>query len=278
MRSRARFRDARSRIHPEREMEQQRRIQTLSLGQVGYRFQFGRTVVYVDPYLSDHVETVEGPDLRRMLPAPLAPEAVADADCILITHAHIDHCDPQTVVPIAAASPGCRCFGPPPVLAVLRELGIREDRLLPASESEWFPLGPSLRAIAVPAAHPTLERDAAGRAQCIGYVIEYQGRRLYHAGDTSVAEELLMRLKELAPIEIAFLPVNERNYFKDRRRIIGNMTVREAFALAEESGARTVVPMHWDMFAPNCVAREEIELAYRLLKPAFEMKIYPTEL
>lgn len=259
-------------------MDRQRRFQALALGQVGYRLQFARTVVYVDPYLSDYVETVEGPDLRRMFAAPLAPGAVTDGDWVLITHAHIDHCDPRTVVPIAAASPRCRFVGPPPVLAVLRQHKISEERLVPASESAWFPLGPSLRAIAVPAAHPNVQRDGDGRAQCIGYVIEYLGRRVYHAGDTSVADELLLRLQKLAPIEVAFLPVNERNYFRERRGIIGNMTVREAFALADEVGVKTVVPMHWDMFAPNCVPREEIELAYRLLKPVFEMKIYPTEL
>jgi L-ascorbate metabolism protein UlaG (beta-lactamase superfamily) len=85
-------------------------------------------------------------------------------------------------------------------------------------------------------------------------------------------------LRRLAPIEIAVLPVNERNYYRDRRGIVGNMSIREAFGLAEEIGARTLVPVHWDMFAPNCVPREEIELACRLLKPACEIRIYPREL
>jgi L-ascorbate metabolism protein UlaG (beta-lactamase superfamily) len=259
-------------------MEQERKFQVLTLGQVGYRFQFASTVVYIDPYLSDFVESVEGSELRRMFAVPFAPGTVTDGDWVLITHAHIDHCDPRSVVPIAAASPNCRFVGPPPVLALLRQYGISEERLATASELAWLPLGPSLRTIVVPAAHPTVERGADGHAQCIGYVIEYLGRRIYHAGDTSVADELLTRLKELAPIDIAFLPVNERNYFKERRGIIGNMTVREAFALADAIGAQTMVPMHWDMFAPNCVPREEIELAYRLLNPAFAMKIYPTEL
>ncbi|HUF80146.1 MAG TPA: MBL fold metallo-hydrolase [Burkholderiales bacterium] len=258
--------------------EPQPRFQTLALGQVGYRFQFARSVVYVDPYLSDYVERVEGPDLRRLFPVPFAPEAVRDGDWVLITHAHIDHCDPMTVVPIAKASPRCRFVGPGPVLAVLRQQGIDEARLRPASETEWLALGDALQVIAVPAAHPTISRNGGGCAHCVGYVIEYRGRRIYHAGDTSLADELLASLKELAPIEIAFLPVNERNYFRERRGIIGNMTLREAFGLADEVGIRTVVPVHWDMFAPNCVPRQEIELAYELLKPAFEMKIYPAEL
>lgn len=259
-------------------MKHQSEFQALALGQEGYRFQFGRTVVYVDPYLSDYVETVEGPDLRRLRPIPFAPELITDSDWVLVTHVHIDHCDPLTLVPIAEKSPSCRFIGPAPVTEVLTQCGIDKKRVELANEATWSMLGESLRVIAVPAAHPTVVRDRDGCAQCIGYVIEYLGRRIYHAGDTSVTDELLWRLKELAPIEIAFLPVNERNYFRDRRGIIGNMTIREAFAFAEEIGAKTLVPMHWDMFSPNCVPREEIELAYKLFKPAFEMKFYPSRL
>ena len=54
------------------------------------------------------------------------------------------------------------------------------------------------------------------------------------AGDTSVYEELLSCLKSVAPIDVAFLPVNEGT-FRDRRGIVGNMSVREAFELADES-------------------------------------------
>jgi L-ascorbate metabolism protein UlaG (beta-lactamase superfamily) len=256
----------------------QPRFQTLPLGQVGYRFQFGRTIVYIDPYLSDYVEHVEGPELRRLIPQPIAPEMVTDGDWVLITHAHIDHCDPMTVVPISRASPQCRFMGPAPVLDVLKKQGIEETRLRAANETAWQSLAENLKIIAIPAAHPVVQRSNGDSADCVGYVIEYASRRIYHAGDTSLVDELLTSLKSLMPIEIAFLPVNERNYFRDRRGIIGNMSIREAFALADEIGVETVVPVHWDMFAPNCVPQEEIEQSYELLGPRFKMKINPREL
>ena len=259
-------------------MTQDKRFGVCALGQVGYRFQFGQTVVYVDPYLSDYVEEVEGPELRRMFPAPVAPEAVRDADWIVLTHVHIDHCDPRTVGAISRASPLSHFVGPAPVLEVLRQQGLDESRMHLAPETDWFALGEAVSITAVPAAHPQVERDRQGRAQCVGYVLEYQGRRIYHAGDTSLADELMQRLKELAPIEIAFLPMNERNYFRARRGIIGNMTIREAFGLIDEIGVKVLVPTHWDMFEPNSVPREEIEFLYALLKPACELRVYPTEL
>ncbi len=259
-------------------MKQNSKCQLVPLGQVGYRFQFGPTVVFIDPYLSDYVEEVEGPDLRRSFPAPFPADAVCDADWVLVTHAHIDHCDPRTIGPLALASPSSRFIGPPPVLRVLRRLGIDGGRLHLAPETTWLSLGDALQVTAVPAAHPQVVRDPDGHAESVGYVLEFQGRRFYHAGDTSVADELMQRLKDLAPLEIGFLPVNERNFFKDRRGIIGNMTLREAFGLADEIGTQVVVPTHWDMFKPNAVPREEIELLYQLLRPACHLALYPHEL
>jgi L-ascorbate metabolism protein UlaG (beta-lactamase superfamily) len=46
--------------------------------------------------------------------------------------------------------------------------------------------------------------------------------------------------------------------------------------MAAEIGVRTLVPMHWDMFAPNSVFREEIELVYGRLNAPFALSINPT--
>jgi L-ascorbate metabolism protein UlaG (beta-lactamase superfamily) len=247
------------------------------LGQSGFRFQFAETIVYTDPYLTDHVAEVEGEALRRLTPSPLTPSDVTDADWVLVTHLHLDHCDPTTLLPLVQASPHCRILCPGEVARYLEGLGIDASRLVPARE-EWLSLGPDLDVHPVPAAHPTIERDENGLLRYVGYVLRYQGRLLYHAGDTSADQVMIDTLKALGPIEVAILPVNERNFFKERQGIIGNMSIREAFGLAEEIDAKHVVPMHWDMFAPNSVFEEEIRLVYQLLKPPFEMTLNPQEI
>lgn len=244
------------------------------LGQSGYKMTFNDCVLYVDPYLSDNVETTEGSELRRMFKLPFSPGQVTDADWILVTHAHIDHCDLYSLLPIAKASPQSKFVCPNECVRALIAAGIPEERLVVASET-WMNIGMDTQLIAVPAAHPTIQRDEIGNLSCVGYVIEHQGRRFYHAGDTSVKKELIDRLNFLAPIEIAFLPVNECNYYRESRGIIGNMTVREAFQLATDLKVKALVPMHWDMFAPNCVYKEEIELLYRLIQPSFDLRFYP---
>lgn len=247
------------------------------LGQSGCRLGFTGCTVYLDPYLSNSVQELDAPDLARLLPIPCTPDEVTDADWVLITHEHIDHCDPHTLPQLASASPSAQFMGPAPVLNLLAQWGISAERLHLATET-WFELADGLTIHATPAAHPRIERDELGHLRHVGYVIEYQGQRLYMAGDTSVAQELIDCLTALQPIATALLPVNEHNFFRGRRGIIGNMSVREAFQLADELGMKHVVPVHWDMFAANAVGLEEIRAVYAHMRPDFQLHIQPDQL
>ncbi|HEY4216047.1 MAG TPA: MBL fold metallo-hydrolase [Gemmatimonadaceae bacterium] len=240
------------------------------LGQAGLRLQRGQVVIYVDPYLTDRVADVFGREMQRMHAPPLTPEQANDACWVLITHAHADHCDPATLVPMARASTQCRFLGPAEVRGLLTDWGIESSRICVAGE-HWVELGPDVRVHPVPAAHSKLERWPDGSSRFVGYVIEIDGKRVYHAGDTMPHEEVFAVLDRLSPINVALLPVNERNYFRDRAGIVGNMSIREAFQMASRIGVEAVVPIHWDLFGPNSVYWEEIELLYRLMAPTFQL-------
>jgi len=252
-------------------------IPVQSLGQAGVRLEFPKSTIYVDPYLSDGVEELEGVHMRRQFPKPMSAGEIGDADWVLVTHIHLDHCDLNSLLPIAHSSPSCRFLCPNECAKTLAGAGIHPSRVRVAGE-KWFRLSDDVNVVAVPAAHPQIERDGDGHLRYVGYVIESDGRRIYHAGDTSPADEMISRLEALSPIDAAFLPVNERNFYRERRGIVGNMTIREAFQLAQDLAIHTVVPVHWDMFAPNSVYREEIQLLYDLMRPSFSLKFYPKEL
>jgi L-ascorbate metabolism protein UlaG (beta-lactamase superfamily) len=153
--------------------------------------------------------------------------------------------------------------------------GIDAARIIHAEHGQPVSLGPDLEIHPVPSAHPRTERDPEGRNRWLGYVLRTGERNVYHAGDTSVDEEVISAVQVFEKIDVAFLPVNEKNYYRDRRGIVGNMSLREAFRFAEEIHAGIVVPMHWDMFEQNCTYREEIELLYAKLKPDFDLIIEP---
>jgi L-ascorbate metabolism protein UlaG (beta-lactamase superfamily) len=249
-----------------------REIAIDTLGQTGYRFGMTGLNVYIDPYLSNSVQELEDPGMARLIPVPVRGSEITDADYVFITHVHRDHCDGETLLAISGAS-ACKLAGPGPVCDRLREIGIEVERIIPAGKSP-LKLAPGLVVHPVPAAHPEIEETGSGWF-AVGYVFEYRGYRLYHAGDTSLCDEVIEAVRAVGDIDKAFLPVNERNFYKDKRGIIGNMSIREAFYMAEAINARTLVPTHWDMFAINQVFPEEIELLYNRLKPGFELEIMP---
>jgi L-ascorbate metabolism protein UlaG (beta-lactamase superfamily) len=240
-------------------------LEILGLGQSGVRMAFTDTVVYIDPYLTDRVADLHGPELARLLPAPVSPEAVRDARWVLVTHEHDDHADPATLGPIASASPEARFVCPAPVVEILTSAGVPRDRIAIAEE-RWIALSGRVSLRAVPAAHLALERGADDRATRVGYLLEADGHRVYHAGDTMPHPEIVAALAD-RPVDYALLPVNERNYYRDARGIVGNMSVREALQMAVEIRASALIPVHWDLFAANSTPKAEIELLHRLLQP-----------
>lgn len=239
------------------------RLPIILLGQSGCVLQFPDAVVYIDPYLSNSVQELDASDLEREVPIAFTPSSVVDADFVFLTHAHIDHCDPHSVPGIAVASPNAKFIGPMPVIRELINWGLNENKLEIAAET-WVTLSDELRVKGIPAAHPDLERDEGGRLKCVGYLFDWCGKKLYIAGDTSVHCEIINALACEGRIDVAMLPVNEQNYFRNRRGIIGNMSVREAFELADEVGIGQVIPVHWDMFKVNATFSEEIRIVHRL--------------
>lgn len=252
-------------------------IQCKWLGQSGFRIAYSDVILYIDPYLTDSIAKGEGTHLSRQTPVKYEPEKILDADWVLVTHAHQDHCDIETLLPIYHASPHSRFAGGKEVLDVLIGAGFDSRRLIHAGNN-WINITKGLRIHATPAAHPAIVKDNRGGWNCNGYIMDFGAKRCYHSGDTFVTGELLDFMKEFYPIEVAMLPVNEHNYFRENLNILGNMGIRDAFSFAEEIGASKLVPMHWDMFKLNAAFREEIELLYSLLQPPFDLIFDPHQL
>ncbi len=95
-----------------------------------------------------------------------------------------------------------------------------------------------------------VERGGKHLYRYLGYILDIAGARIYHAGDTVIYDGLVERLRE-QEIDVAFLPINGRSYFREQKDIVGNMDEREAADLAAAAGVKLLVPIHYDMFAAN---------------------------
>lgn len=254
------------------------RVKLRMLGQAGVLLEFGGLKILIDPYLSDSVKELHEPDLERQVDIPFQPSDCENVDWVLVTHEHTDHCDPQTIPELAKASPQAKFVGPYPVFQNLRRWGIADSRLFTPSENKFVSLELNLSLMTIAAAHPTIERSKDGTGRFFSYVLEIGGKRLLHTGDTSLIEEYFSALKSVGDIHAAFLPVNERNFFRERRGIIGNMSIREAYELAAELGVKEVIPIHWDMFEVNETLPTEIFAVYEKYRDKFLLKWRPTSI
>lgn len=217
------------------------------LGQVGVAIKGPTGVVYIDPYLTD--SDGAGGSLGRNFPPPVKPAEVTNASAVLLTHAHIDHTDPDTLLPLAAASPEARFVAPFTSRDTLVEAGLEAGRVtVPAVDEPTEVAGATVTA--VPAAHTELEYDPDRGYPYLGYVLEWNGVTVYHAGDTVVFDGLVEALRGW-DIDVAFVPINGRDYFRTREGIIGNADIREAAHLAEELDFGLIVPTHYDLLPFN---------------------------
>ena len=168
------------------------------LGHAGFRIDAGKTV-YFDPY------QIEGG------PA---------ADLILISHDHFDHCSPEDVAKIQ---------GPETVIVTEKDSAKKvtgDVRVL--KPGEILDLG-DVKIEAVPS-YNTDKDFHPKKNGWLGFIVEIEGVKVYHAGDADFIPEM----KDLE-VDIALLPVSGTYV----------MTVDQAVKAALAINPKLAIPMHY---------------------------------
>jgi L-ascorbate 6-phosphate lactonase len=209
------------------------------LGQAGFHIETAALRMLIDPWASPHP--------GRLIPPP--PETLCEnIDWVLVTHEHLDHLDLEFLRSLEARNPNLQVMFPAPIAAQVGSIFA-----VPIAPGDVVDLGDESVEV-VPAWHALHSADGYtnGNGRFVGYILRGPGPTVYHAGDTLVTEELLQLLRE-KEIDVALLPINGRDYFREEQDITGNMDAREAISFARRIGAQCVVPYHWDGFEGNTV-------------------------
>jgi L-ascorbate metabolism protein UlaG (beta-lactamase superfamily) len=104
---------------------------------------------------------------------------------------------------------------------------------------------------AVPVIHGDYPEDAYRGGAYLGYFIDAPGyASLFHGGDLIPSTEMLAAVKRYRP-RIMALPINGRDWYRERQGFVGCMSAEEAAITAIECEADVVIPLHYDAVKGN---------------------------
>ena len=168
------------------------------LGHDGFRIDASKTV-YIDPY-----QISDGPE----------------ADLILITHEHFDHCSPDDVAKVQHSGS---------VIVTEKDSATKlsgDVRVVKVGETLSID---NVKIEAVPAYNTNKEFHPKSNGW-LGFIVEVDGVKVYHAGDTDFIPEM----KDFKT-DIALLPVSGTYV----------MTAEEAVDAALAINPKVAIPMHY---------------------------------
>ena len=212
------------------------------LGQMGFLMTIGKTTLSVDYFAS------EWPG-RRVAP-PIPAGELTGIDAFLGSHDHGDHIDHDSWKIWAKSCPDAKFIFPSVHLKSVLDDGVKIGNALGTDAWDSLTIG-DVKITAISAAHEFLNPDSEGRYPCLQYILEGNGVRIYHTGDTLRYEGMVPRLKEFGYFDAVILPINGRDGVRYRDNCIGNMTFQESADVAGELCPGVAIPGHWDMFASN---------------------------
>ncbi len=173
----------------------------------------GSKTVYIDPFITGNPKST------------ISLDEVNGADVVVITHDHADHLGDGFAL--------CKKTGA--TLVSIHE--ISEAAIAEGLKSEGMNIGGTVTVDGVSVSLvPALHTAGLGGTPT-GAVVELDGKKVYHAGDTGLSMEMKITGEMYEP-DIAFLPIDGRY----------NMSPKMAAKAVEFLKVPKVVPFHYDTF------------------------------
>ncbi|MBI2400643.1 MAG: MBL fold metallo-hydrolase [Deltaproteobacteria bacterium] len=174
------------------------------LGQSCVRVLAPGTVLYTDPVILD--------------------ENPPEADLILITHHHVDHCLPEFITPIRNEKTKLAAFHESYVKYCAQDIkGVRTVKVGQTIE---------LAVAMITGTEAYTKRGFHIKGEGCGFLIELSGQRIYFSGDTSRIPEM----SGLGKVDVAIMPIADNAYAIDMKDIA------EA---VREMNPRLFIPVHY---------------------------------
>jgi L-ascorbate metabolism protein UlaG (beta-lactamase superfamily) len=187
------------------------------LGHSAFSITCSRGVVLIDPFLTGN-------------PRAAIPPQKAQADIILLTHAHGDHMG--DAIPIAKRT-GATIVA---TFELANHCAAQGAKAMDAhfGGTVQLPMG---KVKLFPAVHSSCTDEGVFLGQAASFLLEADGAVIYHAGDTALFGDMRL-IGEEAEIDVALLPIGGHY----------TMGVEDAVRAVKMLRPVVVVPMHYNTF------------------------------
>ena len=212
------------------------------IGHASFLVQFTDLNVLIDPNFANWLFL-----LKRLRRAGLKQKHLPPIDLVLLTHAHYDHFHKRTLRRLPAPKIGVMPWG-------MGDLayGLGFNRIVELQWWESFSHG-DWKVTLTPCRHWGARNLHDKHRGYGGFILEHQGRSVYHAGDSAYFDGFKEIGRRCHP-EIALLPIGA--YQPEGFRNV-HMGPDEAIKVFKDLRAHWMVPMHYGTFRLSFEAMDE---------------------
>lgn len=202
-------------------------IRLWALGGPSFLYRTAETTIWIDPYFGGTPDD-SPPGLHRAVAIPVNPDEIRQADAIISTHNHVDHCHRETLLPMLSHT-GAICLAPDSSAETMRSFGIPEARIRRVTVGEHFPF----RGVHVHV-YPAYDPAEPG---AVTLVLEAEGVSLFVSGDTRDGAALT-DVGAAHRLDAALLAYGQPWY----------MDADSLLIVAYKLRPRRLLPFHWDIW------------------------------
>jgi L-ascorbate metabolism protein UlaG (beta-lactamase superfamily) len=183
----------------------------------------GSKTVYIDPFLTGNPT------------ASTTPEEITEADVVIVTHDHGDHKGDSFDI--------CKRTGA--TLVSVHEVAVQAEA--EGISAEGMNIGGTVESNGV-IIHMVQALHSSETGDPTGVVVEIDGQKLYHAGDTGLTMDMKL-IGEFFHPDLSFIPIGDRY----------TMGVGSAAKAVEFVQTKKVIPIHYGTFPIVSVDPEEFK-------------------
>lgn len=213
------------------------------LGHASFLLNFYGTRILIDPALEERIGITPFGNftvgLKRAFPAPLSASEIGPVDLLLLSHAHTDHFDYPTLRQLQ--SPDTIAITAKNTASLWQELHFHSVSEMHWQESKTFS-GVQIKAIE--GKHWGARLPWQKEMTANSYLLSKNGVNIFFGADTGYSQKIQDQVSGI-PIELAIMGIGAYSPKSFESR---HATPEQAWQMAEEMGAKSVIPMHWGTF------------------------------